>query len=352
VNSTFNNKKVLITGHTGFKGTWLVHLLHKWGAKIYGYSLAPLPHQILYTKSNANDLCEASVFNTIDDLQSLQQFVNEVQPDFVFHLAAQPLVIESYHNPVGTFMTNVMGTVHILEALKTIHNPCTAIMITTDKVYQNDEDGRLYVESDKLGGKDPYSASKACDEIVIHSYIHSYFNPSHERYNHIRVASVRAGNVIGGGDYADNRIIPDLVRAIEAHQSATIRHPYAIRPWQHVLEPLMAYCMIVKRLEQDSSISGAYNIGPYETDMLEVQQIVELFHKYYGAGTYNIVQQIHSLHEAQTLKLNNNKIKEVIGFQPRLNAATAIQWTAEWYKDHHNSFRDKCLNDIDKYLDL
>lgn len=349
--SIYKGKKVLITGHTGFKGTWLVHLMKYWGAKIFGYSLAPESHQLLFTQSQAATLCEDSIYADINDFHSIHSYIQKVQPDFVFHLAAQSLVIPSFENPLHTIQTNVMGTAHILEALKSVQKKCIALMITTDKVYQNNEDGRLYREDDKLGGKDPYSASKACDEILIASYKHSFFH-SNGTHPHIIVSSVRAGNVIGGGDFAENRIIPDLVRAIQNDVPAEIRQPHSIRPWQHVLEPLFAYSKLGAKMYEDEMLASAYNIGPYEEDMLTVQQIITLFHETYGRGTYIIVEQNKNYIEAQTLKLDNSKLSNAIGFTPKLTAQKAIQWTAEWYKNTEKTFAEKCLNDIQNYIVL
>lgn len=349
--SIYKGKKVLITGHTGFKGTWLVHLMNYWGADVYGYSLVPEAHQLLFTQSQADQLCKESVFADINDFPSINNFITKIQPDFVFHLAAQSLVIPSFERPLHTIMTNVMGTAHVLEALKSIQKKCIALMITTDKVYQNNEDGRLYAEDDKLGGKDPYSASKACDEIIISSYKHSFYNPN-ASHPHIIVSSVRAGNVIGGGDFAENRIIPDLVRAIDLNIPAQIRQPKSIRPWQHVLEPLFAYSLLAAKMTQDESIASAYNIGPYEEDMLTVEEIIQIFHETYGKGEYTIVPQNKNHIEAKTLKLDNSKIANTIGFTPKLNAKVAIQWTADWYKNSEKNFADKCLQDIQNYLAL
>lgn len=349
--SYFKNKKVLITGHTGFKGTWLIHLLNLFDAHIYGYSLAPLEHQLLFKGSEAEKLCKESVFGDINDYNHLSDYIEKIQPDVVFHLAAQALVIDSYKDPVYTFSTNIMGTVHLLESLKKVKQRCNAILITTDKVYQNNEDGRLYTEDDKLGGKDPYSASKACDEIIIESYRQSFFNEQ-SPFKHIRIASVRAGNVIGGGDYSENRIIPDIVRAIESNNTLEIRNPHAIRPWQHVLEPLFAYCQLCVQLDDNVQLAGAFNIGPYAHDMLEVEEIVNIFQSIYGTGTYKIVDNNQLYAEAKILKLNNNKIKNTIGFEPKLSAEKAIEWTALWYKDMESSMKEKCMRDILKYQEL
>lgn len=347
----FRNKKVFLTGHTGFKGSWLLQILHYLGAEVKGYSLAPTHDRTLYYQINGDALCHNSIIGDIRDLEKLQAEVLEFQPDFVFHLAAQALVRDSYVDPVGTYETNVMGTIHVLEAIRHLPNRCTAVMITTDKVYENPENGIPFVETDKLGGHDPYSSSKACDEILIDSYRNSFFSNINYADHQKSIASVRAGNVIGGGDYAANRIIPDIVRAIENDTAVSIRNPNAIRPWQHVLEPLYAYlCLAANMYHQPTAFNTAYNIGPCEDDMLSVIKVTESFIQSFGKGSFKIVPDPMAVHEAQLLLLNNHKIKRDIGVTPKLSAIDAIEWTADWYADHSASPAAKCLQQIEQYF--
>lgn len=349
--SVFQNKKVLVTGHTGFKGAWMIQVLHHLGAQLTGYALAPRPGD-LYTHIQGDRLCN-SIIADINDTGRLEKVIMETQPDFIFHLAAQSLVKEGYADPVYTYTTNVMGTVHLLNTLRKLDQRCVAVMITTDKVYENPETGVPFKEDDKLGGYDPYSSSKACDEILIHSFRRSYF--SQEEYDrHLKsISSARAGNVIGGGDRAADRIIPDIVRAIEENQPVRLRNPKAVRPWQHVLEPVYAYlCLAQKMHEEPLSYNQAYNIGPEAGDMLQVAEVTEQFIQAFGKGTYEITGNQHHQHEAGLLLLDNTKIKNEVGFTPVLNAGQAISWTADWYTDGQTPAARKCLKQIEKYLNL
>lgn len=348
----FKNKKVFLTGHTGFKGAWLLKMLHILGAEVTGYALAPSDDG-LYAQFHGDQYCATSIIDDIRNQERLQAEILQVQPDFIFHLAAQALVRTGYEDPVGTYATNVMGTVHVLEALRKLPGRCTAIMITTDKVYENPEDGIPFVETDKLGGYDPYSASKACDEILIDSFRNSYF-PNNSYDAHLKsIASVRAGNVIGGGDDAANRIIPDIVRAIHNNEPVELRNPQAVRPWQLVIEPLYAYLLLASKMfKSPTTYNEAFNIGPEASDMLTVKSVATQFIQSFGKGS--IVENINpdNVHEAQMLLLNNQKIKDAIGFKSALAATTAIQWTAEWYADQTISAESKCDSQIQKYFQL
>lgn len=345
--SSFKGKKVFLTGHTGFKGAWLLQILHLLGAQVKGYALAPESTHDLYSQINGDTLCYASIIGDIRNAALLQGEMIRFEPDFVFHLAAQPLVRRSYNEPVYTFDVNVMGTLHVLEALRNLQKYCVALMITTDKVYKNNETGIAFKEEDKLGGHDPYSASKAAAEIAICSYTQSYFPPEKFQEHQKSTASLRAGNVIGGGDYAADRIIPDIVRAIEAGEAVKIRNPKAIRPWQHVLEPLFSYLELAQLMqEHPGQYEGAYNIGPDKNDMLEVLEVATCFIRNFGKGEYEIAPQQNAPHEARHLMLDNSKISQALGRPPRWTAQQAIQKTAEWYADKTTPALEKCKQQI------
>ncbi|HRP90143.1 MAG TPA: CDP-glucose 4,6-dehydratase [Edaphocola sp.] len=349
----FKGKKVLLTGHTGFKGAWLLQILNRLGAVVKGYSLAPEHDNDLFNQIKGENLCYSSVIADINDAQRLQGEIIRFEPDFIFHLAAQALVRKSYEIPVQTFSTNVMGTINVLEALRKLEKPCVAIMITTDKVYENPENGIPFKEEDKLGGYDPYSASKAACEIAISSYQRSFFNTSNYTQHQKKIITLRAGNVIGGGDFSDDRIIPDIVRAIYKEEPVILRNPNAIRPWQHVLEPLMVYVQAAATLAQsDETFLPAYNIGPEASDVLSVKEVTETFIQTFGKGSFEVISNSNAPHEAHLLMLDNSKIKQDLGFKPKLNAHTAIQWTAEWYANQGLSATEKCNLQIEKYWGL
>lgn len=349
--SVYNGKRVFLTGHTGFKGAWMLQILQWLGADVKGYALAPEKDNDLYNQVDGNDRCYASIEGDLRDLEKLRGELVRFEPHFVFHLAAQSLVRRSYAEPVDTFMVNTQGTVHMLNAIRDVQQPCIGLMITTDKVYQNPERGTPFNEDDKLGGYDPYSASKAAAEIVIESYQRSFFNPADYDKHKKSVASVRAGNVIGGGDFADDRIIPDIVRALEFDQPVDLRNPNSIRPWQHVLEPLGAYLYLAAKMsEQPEEYSTAFNFGPNEEDMLTVEELTNIFIQQFGRGTYNVLQQEGALHEAKLLLLDSSKAKQTIGWQPKLDARTAIRWTADWYADREHTAHEKCMTQIKEYF--
>ncbi|KAA5532436.1 CDP-glucose 4,6-dehydratase [Taibaiella lutea] len=350
---TFKGKRVFLTGHTGFKGSWLLQILHHFGAIVKGYALAPENDNDLYNQIEGDKLCYASVIADLKDAHLLKGEMVRFEPDFVFHLAAQPLVRYSYEHPVTTFETNVMGTIHVLEAMRSLQKPCVGIMVTTDKVYENNESGNAFNEDEKLGGYDPYSASKAACEIAIASYRNSFFNPSKYHEHQKSIASVRAGNVIGGGDFAADRIIPDIVRAIEHNEDVVLRNPKAVRPWQHVLEPLFVYLSLAeKMLEEPVSLATAFNIGPEKTDILDVETVTRKFINSFGKGNYSIEQNANNPHEANLLMLDNQKIKDTLGWSPKYDAAKAIQVTADWYANKEQCAAEKCLEQIQNYMNL
>lgn len=349
--SVFNGKRVFLTGHTGFKGAWMLQILNWLGAEVKGYALAPEKEKDLYNQLQGDELCYSSVIGDLRDLKKLHGEMVRFEPHFVFNLAAQSLVRRSYDQPADTFMINTQGTAHMLDALRDVKGECVALMITTDKVYQNPERGVPFKEEDKLGGYDPYSASKAAAEIVIESYQRSFFNVDKYDEHKTAVASVRAGNVIGGGDFADDRIIPDIVRAIELLEPVGLRNPASVRPWQHVLEPIGAYLMLAAKMsEAPKQFISAYNFGPNEDDMLTVEDLTKIFIERFGKGSYKVLEQPGALHEAKLLLLDSKKAKQQIGWEPKLDAETAIRWTADWYADKEHTAQEKCLKQIKQYF--
>lgn len=324
--SFYKGKKVLITGHTGFKGSWLCRILVGAGAEVTGYSLsAP-------TEPNLFALCDVeghmnSVIGDIRDLDHLAKVFADTQPEIVFHLAAQPIVRDSYKDPVYTYETNVMGTVNICECVR--RNSCVKsfLNVTTDKVYKNNEWEWGYRENEPLDGYDPYSNSKSCSELVTHSYINSFFNDMG-----VAVSTARAGNVIGGGDFANDRIIPDCVRAAGTKTDITVRNPHSTRPYQHVLEPLAIYLAIAEMQYQDKKYAGFYNVGPDDRDCITTGQLVDLFCAKWGEDMKWVNRYDGGPHEANFLKLDCSKIKRVFGWKPRWGVGEAIEKTVEWSK--------------------
>ncbi len=347
----YAGKRVFLTGHTGFKGSWMLQMLYALGANVKGYALAPEKPNDLYHQIEGDKLCYSSVIADICDKQRLQTELVRFEPDFVFHLAAQPLVRRGYELPSYTFMVNAQGTAHVLDAIRAVENPLTAVMITTDKVYDNPERGVPFTEEDKLGGYDPYSASKASAEIVIESYRRSFFNPSQYDKHLKSVASARAGNVIGGGDYSDDRIVADIVRAISFDETVGLRNPASVRPWQHVLEPLAAYLMLGAAMAAaPTQYCTAYNFGPNPDDMLTVEDLTRLFIEFYGQGNYEVTGDAKALHEAKLLLLDSSKALRDLGWQSVMDARTAIRWTAEWYADRQTPAQEKCMWQIENYF--
>jgi CDP-glucose 4,6-dehydratase len=347
--NTYAGKRVFLTGHTGFKGAWMLQVLRGMGAEVMGYSLAPEHDCDLYNQIGGDGLCR-SVIADLSERDQLTEAIWEARPDFVFHLAAQALVRRSYRQPVETFAANVMGTAHVLEAMRGLEGACVGVMITTDKVYENPERGDAFTEDDKLGGYDPYSSSKAAAEIVIESYRRSFFNTEKFGEHRKAIASVRAGNVIGGGDYSEDRLIPDIVRALDKGEPVVLRNPQSVRPWQHVLEPVFAYLLLGQKMSEDGvRYSTAYNIGPERSDERTVAQVTNAFYDAYGREAAFDVRPDAALHEAGLLMLDNGKIKGDLAWGPKLNAEEAIRWTAEWYADGRSA-AEKCGEQIEKYV--
>ena len=329
---TYQGKKVFITGHTGFKGSWLAAWLYTLGATVKGYALAPEYDNGLFGLIENEGMIE-SVIADIRDTDRVSEEILSFQPDYIFHLAAQPLVRRSYELPTETFDINVTGTASVLEAAAKLQKACTIVVITTDKVYENKEIDVLYKEDDQLGGYDPYSASKACTEIVVNSFRRSFFNANKYSEHKKAIASVRAGNVIGGGDWSVDRIVPDIARALLNNETIGVRNPNAVRPWQHVLEPLGGYLLVGALLNKDpEKYATAYNFGPLPADHLTVKELVEIAIKVWGNGNWEDTSSPTAVHEANLLKLDIAKAKEELGWIPKLNASAAISWTIEWYK--------------------
>ena len=338
----WEGKRVLLTGHTGFKGGWLTIWLNKLGAKVVGIGLPPETTPNLFTLSGVDRLCESN-FNDIRDMLGITEIVRKTQPEIVFHLAAQPLVRASYQKPVETFSTNILGTAHVLDALRGLGSVRTAVMITTDKVYRNSEWPWPYREEDALGGYDPYSASKAACEIVIESYRKAFLAEQG-----VAVASARAGNVIGGGDWATDRLIPDVVRAWQAGQLLHIRRPQAVRPWQHVLEPLAAYLRLAEQLWANPHLAGAYNFGPETQEAASVGNVVSIARQVYGSGEVHVGGGTEGPHETGWLALEIAKARTLLGVQPRWTLETAVEKTMNWYRAQHDgaNARELCLSDM------
>lgn len=322
----YEGKKVFITGHTGFKGSWLCKMLTNAGAEITGYSLNPPTNPSLFEIAGIEKDVN-SIMGDIRDLASLKKAITEARPEIVLHLAAQPIVRESYKNPVYTYEVNVLGTVNICECVRQSRTVKSFLNVTTDKVYLNKEWPWGYRENEELDGYDPYSNSKSCSELVTHSYVNSFFHNMG-----IAVSTARAGNVIGGGDFANDRIIPDCVRAAINHKDIVIRNPYSTRPYQHVLEPIYAYLMIAARQYTDKNYAGYYNIGPDDQDCFQTSALVDLFAKHWGNGIVWINQCDEGFHEANFLKLDCSKLKHTFGWKPRWNLDKAVEKVVEWSK--------------------
>ena len=324
----WNGRKVFITGHTGFKGGWLSLWLQMLGARLYGYSLAPPSDPNLFTLADIKKGME-SVEADIRDGSRLAAAMQGFLPEIVIHMAAQSLVRKSYLDPVETYETNVMGTVNLLDAIRKTASVKTVIIVTSDKCYRNHEWERGYREEDELGGHDPYSNSKACAELVTAAYRDSYFNNKNEQ---AAIASVRAGNVIGGGDWADDRLIPDLCSAFAIGKSAEIRNPGATRPWQHVLEPLSGYLHLAERMTHDPSFAGAWNFGPGIEGTKPVNWIADCLVELWGNGADWHTGNADQPHEAHTLRLDCNKARTLLGWAPRLRLDKALRLSVDWYK--------------------
>lgn len=333
----YNGKRVFITGHTGFKGGWLTQILLEFGAEIYGYSLAPNTDPNIFSVLGLEKKI-THLEADIRDYETLNQAVKNFQPEIIFHLAAQPIVRDSYDDPKYTYEANVLGTVNVLEAIRANNVPA-AVIITTDKVYKDQNQGKAYSEDDPLGGYDPYSNSKACADLIVNSYIQSFFNPSEYKKTHnTLIASARAGNVIGGGDWANARLVPDAIKAfLVTGSDLVIRSPKAIRPWQHVFEPLEGYLLLGQALlSGDEKKVGGWNFGPSEDDMKSVLEVINIIQKYLEKGNV-VVEEDPTKHETSILKLDSSKAKKELGWRPKYNLRQAVEETTRWYEEYYAS---------------
>lgn len=358
----WRGKSVFLTGHTGFKGGWLTLWLHAMGARVSGYSLAPPTQPALFETGRVQEATRASTLADIRDLGSLRDALLRSEAEIVFHLAAQPLVRASYAAPVDTYAVNVMGTVHLLEAMRDLPSLRAAVMITTDKCYENREWPWGYRENEAMGGHDPYASSKGCAELVVAAYRRSFYAGGTAG-----IASARAGNVIGGGDWASDRLVPDLIRAFARGQAVTLRNPDAVRPWQHVLEPLAGYLLLAERLtgsgsaemddRGDGGYAGGWNFGPSERDARTVIDVVSAAAAQWGQGAaWNIDTSAENrqVHEARLLKLDSTLARERLGWKPRLDLPQALAWTLGWYRAHHagEDMHAYSMAQIERYQEL
>lgn len=351
---TYKGKKVFLTGHTGFKGAWMLKTLSLLGAEVKGYALAPQTKDDLFHLIDGNKIC-TSIIADLRDKKCLEEEIVNFQPDFVFHLAAQPLVRLSYEIPAETFEVNVIGTANVLDVVRLLGKPCTVVLITTDKVYYNNEWIYPYRENDRLGGYDPYSASKACAELLIDSYRNSFFNTKTYDTHQKAISVARAGNVIGGGDWSQDRLIPDIAKAFADENAVVIRNPNSVRPWQHVLEPVVGYLLLGANLANDPiKFSQAYNFGPHLSDALSVEEMLKLAILSWGKGEYTVENEDGQPHEAGLLKLDISKAISDLKWQPKMNAKIAVSMTMDWYsefiknKKEINQFTESQITD---YLD-
>lgn len=352
-NQFYKGKRVLITGHTGFKGSWLSIWLHEMGAKVVGVSLDPYSEKDNYVLSGIGKKIKADIRGDIRDGNLMKSLFAEFQPEIVFHLAAQPLVRLSYDIPVETYETNVMGTINIMEAIRQTKSVKVGVMITTDKCYDNNEQEKGYVETDPFGGYDPYSSSKGACEIAIQSWRRSFFNPvDYGKKHSVSLASVRAGNVIGGGDWALDRIIPDCIRSIEKGQPIEIRSPKAVRPWEHVLEPLSGYLLLAKKMwDNPTGYCEGWNFGPEAESVSTVWEVATALIQNYGKGELVDASDPNAVHEAKLLMLNIDKAKTKLGWKPRMNMQQCMTLVADWYKQYQSkNVYDLCVEEIGKFI--
>lgn len=348
----YNGKKVLITGHTGFKGSWLTVILNWLGAEVYGYALEPNTNPSLYKLALVEKLVNSTI-GDVRDFSLLLDTLKKAEPDIIIHMAAQPLVRESYKNPRETYEINVMGTVNLLDAIRQIKSVKAVLNVTTDKCYENKEWHWGYRENEPMGGYDPYSNSKGCSELVTSSFRNSYFNPKDHLSHGVGLASARAGNVIGGGDWADDRLIPDFIRAIVRGEKLKIRSPFAIRPWQHVLEPLTGYLMLCQKLYTEGAyFSEGWNFGAEDTDAKNVEWITDKICEFWGNGVMYEIDSSPQPHEASYLKLDCSKAKTLLGWHPEWNLEVTLKMVVGWYNAYLNrsDMRKVTISQIEQYF--
>ena len=352
----WKDKKVLITGHTGFKGSWLSLYLHSLGAEVAGLALNPNPHQLLFNQLSLTKKIDHNIVD-INDSKLVSDVVSNIKPDIIFHLAAQPLVRESYLNPLDTWRTNLIGSLNILDSLKNFQSKCVVIMVTTDKVYKNRDWCFGYREVDQLGGHDPYSGSKAALEIAISSWRESFLGPKPYQNPNIFLASVRAGNVIGGGDWSSDRIIPDVIRSLKSNKEIKIRNKTSVRPWQHVLDPLSGYLLLARKIYEINDINkrknlcGPFNFGPAPESNKSVANLLDEIFKYWK-GSWSDISDPNDFHEAKLLKLNIDKSFDLLSWYPKWNFSDSIYKTIKWYKNEHEKVltpSELCFEDIKSY---
>ena len=353
MNSTFwQGKRVFITGHTGFKGAWLCMLLSSFGARVAGYALAPPTQPSLYELAHVDEVVQSTLAD-VRDLEALCDHVGRFAPEFVFHMAAQSVVLYSYENPVETYSTNILGTVHILEAIRRIGRACTVVNVTTDKCYENTGQREGYREDAPLGGHDPYSNSKACSEMVGNSYRESFFAVSRFGEHGVGLASARAGNVIGGGDWTPRQLIPDAIAAFLKSRPVALRNPQSVRPWQHVLDCLLGYLTLAQALASDvQRYSGAWNFGPALADSRPVCEVVETLGARWGIKKAWVKDDANHMPEEDLLRLDATKAAKLLQWQCRLPIDDALRWVADWYRDFHagRDARELCEEQIKSYL--
>lgn len=345
----YKGKKVFLTGHTGFKGSWMTYWLQTLGAEVVGFSLPPT------TEPNHFDLLKLDLysnFNNICNLNALRKAITISKPDIIFHLAAQPLVRYSYQHPIETFQTNIIGTANVMEAARNCESVKAIVIITTDKCYENVEQKKGYVETDKMGGYDPYSSSKGCAELVVNSYRNSFFNLKDFNTKHqTLIASARAGNVIGGGDWSLDRLIPDLIFGAIHSTKTNIRYPNATRPWQHVLEPISGYLMLgEKLLHSEVEFATGWNFGPQENEVLTVEEVLKFSKNIWNKINFEFETRVKQPHEAGLLSLNIDNAKHKLGWTPKWNNLKSITKTIEWYKEFYDSNMINTNSDLNQYI--
>jgi CDP-glucose 4,6-dehydratase len=343
----YAGKRVLLTGHTGFKGGWLALWLHDLGAVVHGLALEPNPGHVLFRAAAVESVVRHRV-GDVRQFPTVRIALDEASPDFVFHLAAQPIVRESYVSPLATVETNVLGTVHILEAIRLARNPCSVVVVTSDKAYENRERVEGYREGEAMGGYDLYSASKGAAEILTAAYRRSFFHPERIAEHRTAIATARAGNVVGGGDWAQDRIVPDAVNALAEGRPIPVRNPNALRPWQHVLEPLGGYLVLGVRLAAGGGerFAEAWNFGPEPEDVVPVRDLVDHLVRAWGSGSWNDRSQADALHEATVLRLDIEKARSRLGWHPRWRIGEAMRRTAEWYRAYHAGVGPSAMRDF------
>jgi CDP-glucose 4,6-dehydratase len=355
MNTNFwRDKKVLVTGHTGFKGSWLCLLLHRFGARVHGYSLPPPTEPSLYERASVGELID-SVIGDIRDQERMEGEVTRIAPDVIMHFAARSVVLDAYADPVEAYSTNVVGTASVLNAVRRLHGRCAVVNVTTDKVYENRGWVWGYREDDTLGGRDPYSSSKACAELVASAFRQSYFQDTAQSANSIGLASARAGNVIGGGDWTPHQLIPDTIAALAKGEPVVLRNPEATRPWQHVLDCLSGYLTLAEALHGNpGGISGGWNFGPTDADMQPVSRVVELLAQPWGVASAWVRDVRTYPHEAMELRLSSQKAERTLGWRGRLSLKTALEWTSDWFRLHlaGQEARELCESQIDDYVKI